>query len=329
MSFGTTVKSLWDVSKAWTINHSPELLLAGGIVAFGATIYLAAKAGSETEEIIEEHKEELDEVKSEEDYTKKEVFAAYGHTGVKLAKKYAPTAACAALSLTCFCASYGILNKRYVALGAAYTALQESYTLYRKRVIDSEGREKDLYYLTGQKPEKIEIENEEGKKEKVKAYIDLPDGSIASPYAFKFGKYKENGERNLQWQDSMNYIRAVVKGTLEYYDDQLYLRSTFDDDHRVIKRGAVFLNEIRTSLGEDSSTSGSIVGNRFGNGEPGCDGYIDGDRIIEAYEIIDGKKSPCIWIDPNVDGIIYDLIDNFEKVPFVPNLRDGFDGEAV
>lgn len=327
MSFGSTVKTLFETGKIWTSNHSPELLLAGGIITFGASLYLSAKAGSETIEIIEEHKEELEEVKADEDHTKKDVVAAYGHTGVKLAKKYAPAAGCAALSLTCFCASYGILKNRYVVLAGAYTALQESYTLYRQRVIDDSGREKDIYYLTGKKPEKIEVENADGKKEKTKAYYELPDGSIASPYAFKFGKYKENGSKNLQWQNDMHYLRQFALGMQDYYNDQLYLRCKFDKDQRVIKRGSVFLNETRDAFGEDASTAGAVVGNRFGNGEPGCNGYIDY-RMIEAYEKDPdtGKDIPCIWIDPNVDGIIYDLVENFEKIPFHANLVDSMVG---
>ena len=314
-------KNLLRTGQAWASNHSPELLLAGGIVAFGATIYMAAKAGSQTEDILEDHAEALEEVKKDENVTKKEVVSVYGHTGLELAKLYAPTAGCAALSLTCFCASYGILKKRYVALGAAYTALNESFVLYRQRVIDDKGREQDIYYLTGKKPEKITVEHEDGTTEKVKAYAELPDGSIASPYAFKFGKYREDGERNLQWQNNMLLIRQYATGHQDYFNDQLYCRSVFDNNHKVIKRGAVFLNEIREALGETSSTSGSVVGNRFGNGEPGCNGYIDF-RMIEAYEKDPdtGKDIPCIWIDPNVDGLIYDLVEKFEDVPFSPNL---------
>ena len=42
--------------------------------------------------------------------------------------------------------------------------------------------------------------------------------------------------------------------------------------------------------------------------------------MIEATEIdpADGKEIPCIIINPNVDGLIYDLVEQFEEIPFEP-----------
>ena len=80
------------------------------------------------------------------------------------------------------------------------------------------------------------------------------------------------------------------------------------------------LNELRELCGESSTTTGSVVGNRFSNGEPGCNGFIDNTRIMEGIEVDPdtGDEIPCIYIDPNVDGLIYDLLDKFEEEPFYP-----------
>ena len=80
------------------------------------------------------------------------------------------------------------------------------------------------------------------------------------------------------------------------------------------------LNEIRDLCGEDPNSTGAICGNRYGNGTPGANGYIDF-RIIESKEIDPetGKEIPCLFINPNVDGMIWDLIDEKEKVPFQPS----------
>ena len=320
MNILATLKATTKVAKAWTCNHAPEILLGAGILSFGASLYSAVKAGEKNEELLSAHKAELDFVKSA-DAPKKEITKVYLETTGEFCKAYAPTAAFSALSLTCFCASYGILKKRYVALGAAYTALQNSFKLYRERVIADGGKEKDLYYLTGEKPKTVTVKDEvTGEKEKVKVYPTLPNGAIASPYAFKFGKYKANGERNHQWVNDRNMLMSYALGQQDYLNDSLYCRCEFNDEKKVIKRGAVMLNEIRDLLGEDATSAGAIVGNLFGNGEPGCNGFIDF-NCMESYEIDPdtGAEIPCIWVDPNVDGIIWDKLEQLESEPFEAN----------
>lgn len=320
MNFINSIKVLAKTGVQFANSHAPELLLGFGVVSFGAALYSAGKGTVKALSTVEDHNIEREDLEDKEDKTTKDVVALYSHTGLELAKDYAPAAAFTVLSLTCFCASYGILKKRYVALGAAYTALNESFMLYRKRVIDDKGADQDIYYLTGVKPKTITVANENGEKEKKKVLPELPEGTVASPYIFKFGKYKENGERNLQWQENAMLNMSYVLGHQDYLNDLLYSRCMFDKENRIIKRGAVMLNEIRDCLGEDANSVGSVVGNRFSNGEPGCNGYIDF-RPIEGYEIDPntGREIPYILINPNVDGLIFDLLDKFEEVPFKAN----------
>ena len=339
MSFSSNLKALARTAGAWSKNHAPELLLAGGAVSFVATVITASKATIKAQDILEEHREALKDLKTEhaissdeqypEEVHKKDVVVLYSQTGLALAKDYALPVGFATVSLTCFFASYGILKKRYIALGAAYTALNESFALYRQRVVEDRGSEADTYYLTGVKPSSITVTDEEGNKEKKKVVKDL-DGNevVASPYMFKFSKYKENGERNLQWQNDARLNLAFLTGQEHYLDDQLYMRNVFDRNHDVIKRGCVFLNELRDIVGEDATTTGAVTGWRYSNGEPGCNGYISL-NLVEGIEIDPetGNEIPVYYINPNVDGLIYDLVEKFEPVPFTPNLRPGWDGD--
>lgn len=312
------IQALAKTGLTWAKNHAPELLLAGGILSLGGALYSAARAGTRTPGVLEEHKDELRDVKvynatHRED--QESIPMVYAHTSVKLVREYAPTVVLSGLSVTCFCASYGILKKRYVALTAAYTALEESFKLYRSRVIEDKGKDADIYYMTGQKPKEITIKKDDGTKEKKKV-LTGPNGEMASPYAIKFSKYKKNGQKNLQWEADNWLNMSFVLGQMDYFNDQLYLRSVFDDDHKVVKRGSVMLNEILDALGEDNSEIGSLTGWRFGPGEDGCDGSI----IFETYEGVEidpatGDDIPYILVDPNVDGMIYDLLDQWEKVP--------------
>lgn len=330
MSLATNAKALVRTAGLWTKNHAPELLLAGGTISFVATVVTASRATVKAQDILEEHQENMRDIKiaqataDEETYSeqdiKKDTIVVYSRTGFELVKRYALPAGCAALSLTCFFASYGIMKKRYVALGAAYTALNESFNLYRQRVIEDKGQEADLYYLTGVKASSITEKDEDGNKTKKTIIKDLNGNEIvASPYMFKFSKYKENGDRNNYWSSEDSLNRAYILGQVDYLNDALYLRCVRDRNGDVVKRGSVFLNELREALGEDVCTVGSVVGWRFSNGEPGCNGFIDV-NLVEGREPdpITGAEMTCYYLNPNVDGLIYDLVDKFEDKPFTP-----------
>lgn len=331
---------MWNITKKWVIDNAPELCLVGAGGTFVATMIYVAKGAVKAQDALVDHRIEKDEIEerrenySEDDYTmaeyKKEKFNLTIHTGLEITKDFAPAAGFAVATVGFVGAEYGMMKKRLgvaVATAAMATAnankILKAFNLYRKRVIEDKGKDADAYYMTGVKPKEITVKNEDGTKEKKKIFPMLPNGDIASPYAFKFGKYKENGERNHQWQGEHMVDMAYIIGQQDYLTDQLYLRCEFDKDHKVIKRGSVMLNEIRDLLGEDPTSTAAIVGNRFSNGEENCNGYIDF-RVIESTEIDPetGSEIPCYWINPNVDGVIFDLLDQYEEHPFAPRIAN-------
>lgn len=318
------IKTFFNIAKMTVIKHSPEILMAAGTASFVVTVISASKATIKAQDILEEHKETLDDInevieKADDcgiEYSledcKKDKITAYTKTGLALFTDYLPTIGFATVTLTCFFGAFSIMKKRYATLAIAYAALERSFKIYRKRVIADRGEDADIYYMTGQKPKEVTEKDEEGNKVKTKK-LTLSDGTeIASPYAFKFGKYKENGEKNYQWNGDPMIDRAYILGQQDYLNDQLYMRCVFDKDHNVVRKGWVFLNEIRDLLGEDPTSTGAVVGNLFGNGEPGSDGYIDF-NIMESED----EYGTCFYINPNVDGLIYDIVENPCK-PFTP-----------
>lgn len=329
MNLLNNIQAIGKASAAWTKNHKAELLLAGSIASLGGAIIFAVKAGINTPDILEDHHERVRDVKikqaTEKEPNKFDLIREYLITAGRLGIEYGPSVACAAGVVVCECAVYGILKKEALTAWAAYTAICSDFRLYRDRVIADKGEEADKYYMTGEKPKTVTITDEEGKKEKVKVYPTLPNGSIASPYAFKFGKYKENGDLNKQWENDRSFAMHYLLGQQDYLNRQLKYRCTFNDKGEVIKRGSVFLNEIRDLCGEDPITMGQYVGNLYSNGEPGCNGFIDF-NIIETTEIdpYDGREIPVFWIDPNVDGMISDLLEKLEKHPFVPSYQSEY-----
>lgn len=320
----SNIKAFANMAKHTIIKHSPEILMGVGVGSFIATVVLASKETIEEQEILETHKDALESAKDfyelgqlDDKAYKSSRMKAYKYTVIETSKNYIPSITCGAVSLTCFLSAYGIMKKRYTTLLMAYATLEESFRAYRQRVIEDKGAEADLYYLTGAKPKEITVKDENGNKTKVKQLI-LPDGEIASPYCFKFSKYKENGDLNNQWKPNQMLNRAYVQGQLDYINRQiLFDRTVFTDDWKVKVRGWYLLNELRELMGEDGTSTGAVVGNLLGNGEPGCNGCLI-PKIFEATEIDPetNEEIPCIFIDPNVDGLIYDLIGKKESEPF-------------
>lgn len=323
-------KAFTRVAKQTIIKHSPEILMIAGGVLFVTTVVLACKETIDEQEILDVHESALDYVdmvheneEIDDKAYKKSRFNVYKNTSIETVKNYAPAVIIGSVSLACFFGAFGIMRKRYTTLVLAYGALEESFRKYRERVIAARGVDEDIYYLTGVKPKEITIKNDDGSKEKSKQ-LTLPDGKITSPYAFKFAKYNEDGSRNLQWSEDRQLNLSYALGQQDWLNHQLYSRCVFDDKHRVKIRGSVMLNEIRELLGEVSTPTGSIAGNRFSNGEPGCNGFIDF-RITEGMEPDPDdpdKMIPFLLINPNCDGMIYDLLGKKEMKPFEPVFGD-------
>ena len=319
------IKAFARVAKQTIVKHSPEILMVVGGVTFVTTVVVASKETINETDILAEHDLALDEIEFDKDEElidlkayKKSRFNVYKHTAIQTTKNYAPAIILGTTSLACFFGAFGIMRKRYATLVLAYSALEESFRNYRQRVIEARGADEDLYYLTGAKPKEITVKDDEGNKTKVKT-LTLPDGTIASPYAFKFSKYNEDGSRNNQWSSDMQSNLSYVLGQQDWLNNQLYCRNVFDSKHRVKIRGSIMLNEVRELLGEVPTPTGSVVGWRFSNGEPGCNGYIDL-NLIEGREAdpVTGNLMTVYYINPNVDGLIWDLVDKFEETPFIP-----------
>lgn len=321
------LKAIMTVATTAAKSKAPEILLGLGLVSFVGTVIVASKETIKATEILAEHEEakrDIDEchaTKGEDVYPeeiyKKDVITCYSKTGIALAKNYAPAAGLFVLSVACILGSYGILKKRNVALVAAYNAVSEAFEKYRRRVIEDKGEDADVYYMTGQKMKKVTEKDENGNKVERKVLAGEPKDP-STMYMFKFSKYKENGERNLQWNPNSRYYNQMfLRGQNDMLDDRLYARTLFDRHHNVDVPGYVFLNEIRDALGEDYNTAGQIVGNLYSkedNGTNGCNGHINF-HTIEGEEIDPetGEKIDCYYINPNVDGPIFEKIDDWKK----------------
>lgn len=278
--------------------HAPSILFVAGVAGMVATTILASKATLKVDEVLDKHQESMDTINEvaenkPEDYSeldsKKDKTYVYIRTTVALARLYAPAVLCGVASITMLSKSHNMLMKRNAALTAAYATLDRAFKDYRGRIKAElgEDREKEIYYDL----EACEIDPDEnggGKKTVAKQIGD----NHYSPYARLFDdrtsrSWSNEGSKNLLFlRCQQNYANDMLKS-----------------------RGHLFLNEVYGFLGLDHTTAGAVVGWIYdGTGDNFVDfGVFSGDLTPEQYEFFLGKERG-VWLDFNVDGVIYDKI---------------------
>ena len=285
--------------------YAPEILTGVAAVGTIAGTVMACKATTKLEPIIDDAKEQIEDIHKvaldtkddDEPYDpKKDLAHAYISTGIAVVKLYAPAAGVIALSLTSMFASTGISRKRNISLAAAYAAVSQGFADYRQRVIEKYGQDTDQELKYGIENKEISeqvIDEETGKKRKVKKGIKVINGKQYSDYARIFDEYnpewKDNAERNLYFLNcQQRYANDLLKA-----------------------RGYLTLNEVYSSLGFEPTTAGVHVGWVYKpNGNDNGDNYIDFGIFDVSKpavkDFLDGYE-PAIVLDFNVDGYIYDI----------------------
>lgn len=135
--------------------NSPAILTALGVSGTITTAYLAAKAGFQSVEVLKEAEENknaefLAEALNEVEETEVETSGVITPEPLTPQEKveavwklYAPAAAALALTVTSIVLAARVQERRNVALAAAYTTLEKSYTEYRAKNIETLGKKKE------------------------------------------------------------------------------------------------------------------------------------------------------------------------------------------
>lgn len=286
--------------------HSPEIMVIGGVVGVVGSTILACKATTKLSGILEESKENVDQIKdyveengysekySEEDY-KKDLAITYTQTGVKIAKIYAPAVILGTLSITSILAGHNITRKRNLALSAAYVAIDKSFKEYRARVVERFGEklDKELRYNIKQGESEEIVRNDEGGEEVVKSTTEYADPNTYSEYA----RFFDDG--CLGWTKDPEANLTFLKQQQNYANDKLK------------RKGFLFLNDVYSMLGIQPTKAGQIVGWIYDEKNPIGDNFVD----FGIYDINRPKNRDfvngyerVILLDFNVDGNILDMI---------------------
>lgn len=283
--------------------HQPEIMVIGGVIGGVVAAVMACKATTKASEVLEESKDRLDQINtvandsdvtddvySEEDH-KRDLAIVYVQTAGNLAKLYAPAVILGGLSIASILGGHNILQKRNMALAAAYATLNTTFKDYRDRVVDRFGKDVEYQIRHNLKAEEIteKVEDPEtGKTKKVKKTV-LTNGDDATERGY--ARLYANGNPN--WVNDANLNRSFLMGAQAYFNDRL---------HAI---GHVSLNEVYRYLGYKEKGYGQAVGWTLnGNGDEYIDfGFDRYDDFMNGYE-------PNVWLDFNVDNM---FLDDFDK----------------
>lgn len=274
---------------------SPTILLGVGVVGMIGSTVLACRATLKMQEVVERTRVDLDTAKSLEhrEYSEhdrsKDVAIIYTRGLGNIFRLYGPSVLLGAASIACLTKSHRMLSERNAALAAAYAAVDIAFGEYRGRVIEKYGEEQDREFRYSSESYTI-VSTDDGKSlDVVRASPDA-----ASMYARFFDEYSKS------WSQEPEYNLLFIRCQQNYANDMLK------------SRGHVFLNEVYDMLGIDRSKAGQVVGWVISqDGDNYIDfGVFDGNQ--NARDFVNGREG-SILLDFNVDGVIYDRIDEHKR----------------
>lgn len=296
--------------------HSPTILVVGGIVGVVASTVMACRATLKLKDVLDHSKEDLNNIQKAVEHpetlpegavytvedAKKDTVLVHKHTAMEAVKLYAPSVALGTLSIVSIVASHKILSKRNVALAAAYTAVDKGFKEYRERVVDRFGKELDheLRYNIKRKEIEEKIVDENGEEQVIKKTVTVAEGTHPDEFTIFFDETCTGWTKDSE----ANKYFLITQQALA--------------NKMLIERGHLFLNEVLDLIGAQRTRAGSQVGWFYDKSNPHLNNYIDFgifDQIgIEKYDerkraFINGHER-SIMLCPNVDGVIYDFLND-------------------
>lgn len=328
MNVTAILKAITDGAKsvcgtAWIFGkrHAPEIMIGGGILGFGLTVFETVKATNKTNDILEEKEARIQRFTAlyngndpeNPEYTmvafSTDVEAANNKTRWELVKTWAPVATTGVASVILVLYGYRVLNGRYVATAAAYKALESGFEHYRKNVIDEFGKEADWRMLNTYKADELEAAKKEREEKKA-----LTDGKEAKKrpktrYANDINRRIFDCNTSDRWQKY--WLPEQALDFIGHVERQL--------QDKVNIYGFALLNDAFDMLGMPRTSDGAVVGwirtkhcKHNMKGEYVSLGFANDETPEEEIRrILSSGSNEDIWIRlmPNTDGVIYQFID--------------------
>ena len=254
--------------------HSPEILVAAGVIGIVASTIMACKATMKVNDIVDEAKDTIDTIHDAlenhkhtsdgEEYTQeianRDLSIVYAQTAWKFAKLYGPAVLVGTVSIACMIGSNRILRKENVALAAGFAAVDKSFKEYRGRLIDKFGKDLDRELRFGIKAKEFEevVVDEDGNEKTVTKTVDIIDPNAAhSLYSIVFC------EGNTGWTKNPELNKFFLIQQQNHANDKLRLN------------GILTLNEVYEMLGAPTTAYGQIAGWVYTEDSSAGDNFVD------------------------------------------------------
>ena len=161
-----SLKNFGKIAKFKAYQVRPEILLGAGIISVVAAAVVACIKTKEVEPVVENAKEQIDELNyirdnplAEEPPTFKEYIRVYSRTAWKLVKIYAVPGLVMTGGIVCIIGSYADLKGRNARLLADLVATQALFKEYRRRVSEAIGEENEQKLYLGATDGQIMVKN--------------------------------------------------------------------------------------------------------------------------------------------------------------------------
>lgn len=272
----------------FVVKHADVILAAIGVGGVTYGLGLAVHQTLDHAEEIKECQKDIDATKewtSEEEpkVRRREIAKSYGRSAKKLIVIYGPTSAIISASLFSIMYGHKILQKRHLALLAAYESVDKSYKKYRGNVISNEGKEADICYRHNLKAEKLNDET---------VYVPaddifIPDRDLSDFAVFWGRDYSMSASQDDDPEENMARLKQVEDTANGIFEAQGYL----------------YLQDVYEMLGVD----------RFApDGVGWCKGRGDDFVDIGIFNVRNGRAvngmEPVFLLDFNHDGYILPYI---------------------
>lgn len=302
---------------------SPELELAAGAVLGIGCVVAACVATLKEEEIIDDVKQNIDDIHSAHDNgviddkeQAKKLTVAYAKAAGKTAINYAPAIGLGLASGVCTWKGYSTLKKTAVTATAMYGAEHKKFEEYRARLVDKFDEKLDAELYNGIKTKTVEEEvtDEKGKTKKVTKEVSYMDSIEGSPYSYLFDDYND------EWRGTNERSLTFLLDIEQWANNMLKTRI----DYTRHKPGYIFLNEVLEACGFRGNEMGTMAGwlydpegwleGKYDPNEFSCNhkvsfGIFDkyGNECHNCAKFLAGDEN-AIWLNFRVHGAISDKI---------------------
>ncbi len=315
MSYLTAIKAFGAKAGVKIVKNLPHILVGLGIVSITAGTVTAITKSKDLEPIIEDHEKDIEKIneikkKAEEKkavYTKKneakDLTNVYLKTTGRIIKAMALPIVLYSGGVVCVIAGHKMLYTKYLGAVAAYTGLQKSYSEYRRRVVEDLGVDDDLYFAHGARPATVKVKETDEKGEEHLVDRESPRAvwpNEIGPYAVFFDEMYSS-----MWTPNPIDNLATIKYYMDCYNQRL--------EHRKF----VYYHEILRDLGiwdrlpDEKQRQLVGLGWVWGAGDNRISlGIFDTDKVMSSEALKDAHMGfePSILIDPNLDGIVAELL---------------------